>query len=165
MRGYKLLQNGDILIMVDYKKLTHYIIPGKFSHAALCVDKGNEWEISEMTHHDYTKSAFFDLAKEADRLVILRCEAWDADYIKNVVIPTCKSFVNATYDVTFSLGVKMLYCSEMVYQSDPEKRLQVNLDDLIGLNRPYLSPSELYDAKNVKVVWDSAKEVPAPGFW
>lgn len=156
--GYKYLSPGDILLTVDYKKLTHYLIPGEFSHAALCVGIGNEidpkFEIAEMTHENYTKSFFFDLCKEADRVVILRCNDWDNDY-KKLVIQKCLSFENAVYDLEFDLGVKALYCSELVYQSDIEHRLQVDLTDLEGLGRPYISPTGLYQAKNIKVIWDS----------
>src|SRR6266498_2616908 len=56
-RGYGLLQPGDILCTVDRKKLTTLLIPGEFTHTAVCVahacgDKGCEWEVSEMTHTD-----------------------------------------------------------------------------------------------------------------
>lgn len=164
-RGYRLLKPGDILVMKDRKKLTGLLIPGEFCHAALCVSKDGLWEVSEMTHHDYTKSCFFDLCKEADRLVILRCKDFDQAYIDNVLIPTCHSLVDAKYDVEFDLGVVALYCSELVYQSDKDRRLQVNLEDIEGLGRPYISPTGLYQAKNCEVIWDSDEEiVPGPHF-
>lgn len=162
-RGYKLLQPGDFMLTVDEKKLTHLLIPGMFSHGCLCIDKGSEWEVSEMTHENYTKSCFFDLCKEADRVVIMRCKDFDQKYIDEVLIPTCKSFVDAKYNVEFDLGIPALYCSELVYQSDKERRLKVNLEDLAGLGRPYISPDGLYKAKNCVVVWDSDQEVPLPG--
>ena len=158
MRGYRFLLPGDILLTMDRKKLTTLLIPGEFSHAALCVDKGTEWEISEMTHTNYTRSCFFDLCKEADRVMILRCEEFDSEYRQNV-IRACKSFENAVYDVRFDLGVTALYCSELVYQSDYEHRLKISLADLVGLDRPYISPTGLARAKNCRVVWDSDKEV------
>lgn len=164
-RGYKLLKNGDMLCVVDKKKLTHYLIPGEFSHAALCVNIGDEWEISEMTHRDFTKSTFFDLCKEADRVCIVRCRDWDESYVEKVIVPNCKNFATAKYDVGFELGVKSLYCSELIYQSDTEKRLKCDLTDLIGLGRLYISPTGIYEAKNVDIIWDSDKEIPAPGFW
>lgn len=165
LRGYKTIENGDIICVIDTKKLTTYLIPGMFSHAALVVEKGAEWEISEMTHRNYTKSTFFDICKEADRVVVLRCNDWDLDYIKNTVIPNARAMDGAKYDVSFELGVKMLYCSELVYLSDSERRLKVDLSDLIGLGQPYISPDGLYYAKNVTVVWDSCQEIPMPGYW
>lgn len=165
MRGYKKVKNGDFIVVVDNLKLTHFLIPGEFSHAALVIEKGAEWEVSEMTHHNYTKSTFFDICKEADRVVICRCRDWDDEYVKNVLVPECRSFVDVPYDLTFELGVKSLYCSEMVYQSDVEHRLQCSLEDLAGLGRPYISPVGLYHAKNIDIVWDSDKETALPGFF
>jgi len=161
-RGYKLLQPGDILLTADKKKLTTLLIPGEFTHAALCVDKGVEFEVTEMTHTDYTKSTFFDLCKEADRVVILRCKDWDAEYTKKV-IEKCKSFIDAKYDVDFELGINSLYCSELVYQSDFERRLQCDLEDLVGLGRPYISPTGIWkvysEGKNAMLIWDSKNEL------
>lgn len=160
-RGYRLLRKGHILLTIDSKKLTTLLIPGEFTHAALCVDKSPncEWEVSEMTHTNYTKSCFFDLCKEADRVVIGSCEDWDSDYIDQVLVPTCKSFENEKYDFAFKLGIKALYCSELVYLSDVEKRLKVNLEDLAGLGRPYVSPTGIYNSPNFKVIWDSDDEL------
>lgn len=158
-RGYKLLKTGDIILTIDKQKLTTLLIPGTFAHSALCVGKSQEWEISEMTHTHYTKSTFFDICKESDRVVILRCKDWGEKYINETLIPKCKSFINATYDTEFVLGVLQLYCSELVYQSDVEKRLKVSLEDLAGLGRDYISPDGLSKADNCDIVWDSDLEV------
>ena len=156
-RGYSLLKPGDIILTTDKKKLTTLLIGGIFTHAALCVSKNSEWEISEMTHTNYTKSCFYDLCKEADRVMILRCLDWDSEYTKKV-IEKCRTFIDAKYDTAFDLGIQALYCSELVYQSDFERRLKASLDDLAGIGRPYISPTDIYEAKNVQVVWDSDKE-------
>lgn len=178
IRGYALLRPGDIILCLDRKKLTALLIPGDFSHAALCVGKAQgdnpqppnplirgqikgestEWEVSEMTHTNYTKSCFFDICKESDRVAILRCKDWDPEYVKNV-IAACESFDNAVYDIKFDLGVQALYCSELVYQSDFERRLDISLDDIEGLGRQYISPTGLSKAKNCDWIWDSDREV------
>ena len=124
-RGHKVLQPGDIVLTLDRKKLTTLLIGGEMTHAALCVDKDAEWEISEMTHDNYVRSNFFDICKESDRVMILRCTDWDETYTQQVV-EKCKTFVDAVYDVSFDFGVKQLYCSELVYQSDFERRLDVS---------------------------------------
>lgn len=157
VRGYQNLKPGHIILSRDSKKLTTILIGGDFTHASFCVAKGEEWEISEMTHTNYTLSAFFDICKEADRVVILECPDWDEAYTA-AVIEKCRSLKNATYDVAFDLGVEALYCSELVYQSDFERRLQVNLEDLAGIGCPYISPTGLYRAKNVRIIWDSENE-------
>ncbi len=158
--GYKKLEPGHIILTIDNKKLTSLLIPGTFAHAALCLGKSNgsdTYEVAEMTHPDYTKSYCFDICKEADRVVILKCDNWDEEYTQKV-IDKCLEFEDVTYDVKFDLGVKTLYCSELVFQSDFERRLDINLEDLAGLGRQYISPDGLYKAKNVKVVWDSDEE-------
>ena len=138
------------------------MIGGQFTHAALCIDKLNHsevfdpklYEVAEMTHTNYTESFFFDICKEADRVVILRCKDFDTTYIQ-LVIKMCKSFSDRPYDGGFELGVKALYCSELVYQSDYEHRLQVSLEDVAGIGQPYISPTGLYLAKNIQVIYDS----------
>lgn len=171
--GWQLLQRGHIIVTVDEKKLTGMLIPGFMSHAALCVGKrdvSHEYEIVEMTHTNFTYSDFFDICKESSHVMILNCEDWDKDYKERVIL-AAHSLHNAKYDVEFELGVEALYCSELVLQADKiaykellkevdassaeDCKLKVDLSDLAGLGRPYLSPDGLLFAKNVRVVWDS----------
>jgi len=151
------LQPGDIILTRDNWKLTSFLIPGHLIHAALCVAKDDTdplFEVAEMVRTGYRKSEFYDICHEADHVVILRCTDWDEEYVKRVV-ETCLSFDGLDYDVKFELGVKTLYCSELIVASDPEKRLDVSYADLIGLGRPYISPMGIYKAKNVELIWDS----------
>lgn len=150
---YNELQPGDIILAVDRKKLTSLLIPGTFSHAAMCVSIDKEWEVSEMTHDDYTKSTFFDICKESDRVVILRPQLRDEEI--NVAIQNCKNFENAKYDAEFKLGVETLYCSELIYQSFEGNGLQADTSDFIGLGRPYISPTGLLYASKLKIIIDS----------
>lgn len=160
--GYKFLKPGVMLLTLDSKKLTTFLVPGDFTHAALCVGdcrSGDGFEIVEMTHHNFTHSTFFDLCKESDRVVIVECPDWDEEYVKKVVAKAL-TFEGAVYDVEFGLGVKALYCSELIYQADVEKRLRVDLADLADLGRPYISPDGLYKAENLAILWDSKNTVP-----
>lgn len=153
--GYELLRPGHIILTTDKKKLTTMLIPGEWSHAALCVGKYPEkFEVCEMTHLNFHKTHFFDLCKEADRVRILECPDFSAKYVQEM-IDKCISFENALYDVEFELGIEALYCSELVYQSDFKRVLQVDLSDIAGLNQLYISPDGINAAKNVKLVWDS----------
>lgn len=166
--GYAVLKTGHIILTNDRKKLTSLLIPGMFSHAALCVgrhDEGDLYEIAEMTHSDYTKSWFFDLCKEADRVVILKCIHWGPVY-SEFVAQAAISLQNAKYDTDFCLGVEALYCSELVVAADnkaarelyTEPKLRVDYSDLAGLGRPYISPTGLLFAPNVICEWDSDNE-------
>ena len=158
-RGYSLLCPGDIILSKDRWKLLSAFIPGGFAHAALCIAKGDgeEFEVAEMTHTGYTKSAFFDICKEADRVVILRCHDWDEDYIRRVV-ETCRSFDGKRYDVTFSSDLDSLYCTQLVVESDIEKRLKISFVRLPVAGRPVHTPACLYSAENISVIWDSDRE-------
>jgi hypothetical protein len=153
-RLYKKLEPGDVLLSLDRKKLTTLLIPGDFSHASLCVDIASDWEVSEMTHNDYTKSTFFDICKESDRVVIMRLINATPMTLVDAV-SRCKGFEGATYDVRFDLGIESLYCSELVYQSFKDNVLGASIDDLVGLGRPYISPTGLYRAKNLILIADS----------
>lgn len=155
-RAYQVLEKGDIILCRDKWKLTSLLIPGKYSHAALCVEKDKyiEFEVAEMGHRGFTKSTFYDIFRESTELVILRCEDWNKDYIDKV-IKKCKAFENVPYDINFQFNIEALYCSELVYQSDFERRLQASTEDLLGIGRQYISPMGLYKAKNCKVIWNS----------
>lgn len=150
---YEQLKPGDVILTTDKKKLTSLLIPGEFSHAAFCVSLDKKWETSEMTHEDYRKSCFFDVCKESDRVVILRPNLSSKSILSAII--KCKSFQNTKYDVNFYLGVKALYCSELIYQSFEKNELGVDLSDLVGLGRNYISPDGLYNATNLDVVIDS----------
>lgn len=152
---YRALRIGDVILTIDKKKLTTILIPGEFSHAAMCVSRDLNWEVSEMTHDDYTKSTFFDVCKESDRVVIMR-PTLSRDQV-NRAVGKCKSFEGAEYDSSFDLGLKSLYCSELIYQSYQDNSLNANLEDFVGLGRPYISPEGLYHAENLKLIIDSDK--------
>lgn len=165
--GYLLLSPGDILLSSDKKKLTSILVPGDWTHGSLCVNKFNgkdifsRWEVAEMTHTNFTMSAFFDICKEADKVAIFRCPDWDEEYVKQVIM-MCASFIEAKYDTRFDLGINELYCFELIYQSDFERRLQVNLDDMVGLGKKYLSGTGIYNTyaqgRNLELVWSSENE-------
>jgi len=153
--GYMQLKVGDIILTKDKRKLTTLLVGGQFTHAALCIGGTIvDYQVAEMTHVGYKKTWFFDVCKESDRVVIIRCKDFDDEYVRHVV-EKCKSFEGCAYDLEFDLGVKALYCSELVFQADFERRLQVDMSDAKGLGRQYVSPTDLYEAENTKVIFDS----------
>lgn len=156
--GYSRLRKGDIILSVDYSKGTTSIIGGEWAHASLCVARDEVGpEIVEMVADGYKEVTFFDICKEADRVAIIRCDDFDPEYIENVLIPKALSFSGTPYDIKFQFesGLKALYCSELVYEADVEKRLDVNLEDLMGLGRKYLSPTGLWKSGNCSKIWIS----------
>lgn len=151
---YNFLEPGDIILTIDKKKLTTFLIPGSFSHAAMCVSKNGIWEVSEMTHNDYTHSCFFDICKESDRVVIMGVKNINPDDIIQA-INKCKSLENSKYDISFELGIEALYCSELCLISWGNDKLKADLEDLAGLGKPYISPTGLYLAKGLYIKIDS----------
>lgn len=153
--GYELLEPGDIILTTDKLKLTSFLIPGEFSHAALCVNKdGHNFEIVEMTHENFHKTWFFDVCKESTRLVILRSKK-KLNRSKIIqVIKKALSFERSIYDLQFGLGVKALYCSELIYHAY-KKFIKFDLTDVESLGRNYISPGGIYDSDDLKLVFDS----------
>ena len=156
--AYEILRPGDVIVTIDKRKATSKFIGGEFSHACWCRSKNSssEWEVSEMTHHNFTESDFFDICKESDRVVVLRCPAYDQKYIEEM---RKRDFDfhegRIKYDRKFDWFSKALSCSEHVLKLDVENRMQADLSDVLGIGRPYISPTGIYKAKNLKVVWDS----------
>lgn len=160
MRGWKYhqvyaaIKPGDIILTIDKRKLTTFLIPGEWAHAAVCVSKDKEFEVAEMTHTDYTKSTVADLCFEADRVRVLRCTKFNYAY-KQKFIKKCKSFEGVPYDDQFVLGVKALSCSELVWASDFEGRIGASTEDIAGLGREYISPTGIFKAKHLEYVIDT----------
>ena len=169
-RGYNLLEPGDIILSRSDGQLTTWVVPGEWTHAALCLVKPFGYvelerafgSIAEMVAAGYTRSDFVDVCR-ASRVGILRCTDWarDPEYTQQV-IDKCKSFDGTGYDRQFGLGDWLLSCAELIWHSDVEKRADVKLSSLLGL-RNYITPQDYMDAamnptSNLEVVWDSDKE-------
>lgn len=156
--GYLLLSPGDILLSIDKKKLTTLLVPGEFTHASFCVGKGNKmfpgYEVIEADHKGVIKSYFFDICKEADRVVILRCDDWDETY-KKELIHNAIALVGLPYDTEFDITSKNPYCAEIIYHIDYKKTLKLKLEYIKSIDRFYISPDSLYRTENLRIVWDS----------
>jgi len=150
---YAELQPGDIVLSIDAKKLTTMLIPGIWSHAAVCVSKDKDFEIAEMVATGYKQTTFMDFCAEATRVCIIRGKNFDKYYVR-IFIDNTLSYKGTPYDQKFKLGVGALSCSELVYMADTEKRLDCSLEDIAGLGRPYISPTGIYFSE-VDVISDS----------
>jgi hypothetical protein len=161
LKGYVVLEPGHIILTIDEKKLTTKLISkftGEegFSHAAFCVSKDGDFEVAEMTHTNFTKSTWSDICYESTRVVILKCDTFDQEYI-NEMLKMTDDFLHLPYDNMFKMGIEALSCAELCYMYDFEKRMDVKLDPILGLD-PYISPMGLFKGKNIRVVWDSDKQ-------
>lgn len=175
---YKLLEPGDILLMIDYRKVTSKLIGGDWSHAGVCVAKGEGiTEIIDMTHEGFHETDFFSFVKESERLRIKRVvdPKWTPEYVQHF-IANIWSFKGSGYNVSFRSwnengeidprGGKLInkngdpihkahYCSQLPTQADDQDVMQLDWEDLAGLGVPYISPTGLDLGKNLITVADS----------
>jgi hypothetical protein len=143
---------GRFLLTVDDRKLTTFLIPGITSHAAYVSDSC----VIDMINSGLRKSQLFDQAQESDRIIVMDCLLWDDEY-KRTMMNYANSIASkpVRYDISFTLGIEELYCSELIYKLDFEQRLNCDLSDLVGMNKPYISPDGLLFAEHAVCVWDS----------
>lgn len=146
----KNMRPGDVLVSKSTYRLTNLVIGGKFSHGAFVI---NTNEIAEMTAKDFDVVDVNEFAAGCTHIALLRLKSPDQIYA-NKMVEKCLSFSDARYDADFSLGVEALYCSELVYQSDFERRMKCNLDDIVGMGRPYISPDGLFCAPGLELVYE-----------
>jgi len=143
-----IMQEGDILLSKRKFYLTNILIGGDYSHAALVVGKD---KIAEMSANDFDVVDVDHFCKGCSGLVLLRLKDLSDAYGKKMA-QKCMSFALASYDLKFTLGVEALYCSELVYQSDFERRIKCDLSDLVGMGCAYISPDGLAQARGVQSI-------------
>lgn len=143
---------GDVLLSKSSFHLTNLLIGGRFSHGAMVISTD---KIAEMKANDFDLTDVNKFCEGATRIALLRLKPFDENYA-NQMANTAMSFSNAQYDTSFTLGVESLYCSELCFQSDIENRMDVDLSDLVGMGRPYVSPEGLYSAKGLQVIFEWA---------
>ena len=171
---YKLLEPGDILFQIDDKKLTAKVIGGEWSHVGICVAKGDGVEVVDMTHEDFRQTDFFEFCKESTRVAVGRIDdpRWTPEYKEQFIKNVWKE-KDSEYNFSFrakerhdprvhgntTLAVGKVYnfnyCSQLPMVADTENIIDADWEDLIGLGVPYVSPTGLYKASNMKIIADS----------
>jgi hypothetical protein len=144
------IEDGDILLCHSKTKLTSFLIPGKWDHAAIATPQG----VVEMVGTGWRCIPYIQYWNEASSFCVMSFRNADPEYQK-AFYEKALSFKGTPYDIHFTLGVKALYCSELIHVCDTENRGEYNLADLAGLGRPYLSPQGIYNAKGLHVVYES----------
>lgn len=144
------MRAGDVVLTKSGFHLTNLLIGGEFSHAAVVVGPDR---IAELTANGFDVRSVDDFSKHCTKISLLRLHPDDQAYATQMAI-NAMSFSDRDYDYRFTLNVDALYCSELVYQCDTEKRLQCDLTDLVGMGCPYISPEGLYAAKGLRPVFE-----------
>lgn len=153
----KSMQPGDVMLSKSSYAFTNWIIGGKFSHAAVVTHLPDNLHggflIAEMTNKDFDLVTVNEFCEGCTRIALLRLNDLSGLYGR-LMSDKALSLSASRYDVEFTLGITSLYCSELAYQSDFERRMQADLSDLVGLDRPYLSPDGIYDAKGLYALYE-----------
>jgi len=150
-----LIMDGDIILTTDNRALSTLCVPGDHTHAMLCLNTADVPMCGQMTHDGYGEVSFAEACFHSSRVVILRCPMFDWEYI-DVVVNKCRSFKGTAYDTDFSFQNGKSYCSELIYQADVERRLNVVPSRAWGTGQPVVTPDDLA-ASNVIVIYDSDK--------
>ena len=149
------VRRGDILLCKTHLSLASKLIPGDWDHAAIFTGRDRINEIAEMIAQGFHECDIDYFLKDCDEVLILRpVHPWSEQYLYRF-INKCLSFKGRKYDKEFTLGVDSLYCFELVYHSDMDRKLRFDLDDLVGMGRPYLSSEGIYTCPNLKIVYSS----------
>jgi uncharacterized protein YycO len=144
------MRAGDVVLTKSSFHLTNLLIGGRFSHAAIVVGKDR---IAELTANGFDVRSVDEFSKHCTKISLLRIHPDDQLYATQMAV-NAMGFSDRDYDYRFTLNVDALYCSELVYQSDTEKRLQCDLTDLVGMGCPYISPEGLYQAKGLTPIYE-----------
>ena len=169
LAAYRKLKPGDWIFTIDHSSFSGKVITaltgGEVSHCGIFRGYFEPWECSEMTSKNFTKSAFYDMIKSSDRVIIAHNPKWTDDYRKSMVAES-SSYAHAKYDYWYDMankdekGVPLLACSELLYMSDFERTVRVNLEDVAGIGRPYISPQGLLNSPDLFIIYDSGAVTP-----
>jgi len=168
---------GDTLLVRDPQKFSHIIIGGEYSHAGICTEilASGTPIIAEMGHAGFQEVNLLKFLGYSRKIVSIRPINQSAPQKNPSMVGVAQSnygqamanwarhigLSSKGYDFSFAFGEKALYCSELCYLADYEKRYQANLQDLAGLGHEYISPDGLFKAKGALRVfeWNASKRL------
>lgn len=157
-QGVVKLRRGDTILTTDNRALSTILVPGEHTHALLCLDHFLLSPVcGQMTHKGFNTISFAETCFHSSRFVILRGTKFDEDYINDVVVPKGRSFTDAKYARDFDPCASDgdVYCSQYVWSCDPENRLGITQSRAPYTGQLVVTPDDLYNAANVKVIYDS----------
>lgn len=156
-----IIQPGMCILVRDPLKLSHILIGGHWSHAAICVRKlyvNDVWQmkiIGEMGHSNYQELDLKEMLGYSQSVCVIKPKLSTPEYLNSMAARAqILGHVSRQYDQLFELGEESLYCSELVYMADDVHLYDASLEDLAGLGKPYISPDGLYKSNNSEVVFE-----------
>lgn len=124
----KIIKKGDILVSRIYDLMNNVFIPGKFDHVAIYA--GNGWILEtrgEPVNFKILKKMFY-----SDNVILLSSNL-DDEY-RDKMIAEGEKYLTLPYDYQFRMDIKTgVYCSELVYYCDYEKRLKIPTRSRFGI--------------------------------
>lgn len=138
------IRPGDLVFSSDRSKLSSWLIPGQWDHVAVVNDLGLIVEAHQPVVRQITP---FEFCHTSDVVGIARAKDLR---IARYFARECIRFLGLPYDSLFAKGREALYCSELVWEMDPDNELGFNDADSSGLGVPYVSPDGLWCATNVE---------------
>lgn len=106
----QLLQPADVILRGHDNYLSKFVIPGKFSHAAIYI--GDERIIHATLEHGVHISTLVDFMR-CDRFAALRLKN-TSDELQSNIMQAASALIGASYDPMLVHGNNEFYCFELV---------------------------------------------------
>jgi len=117
----KALANGDFLFTRRDYFLKNLVVPGRYHHVGFW-DKERQVVI-EMQNEGYEETQLEDFLARYTEVVVSKCEKFDVSY-RTKFVGNLRSYSSKEYDSNFSYNTKNMYCSEMGFQADQDRRME-----------------------------------------
>ena len=149
--------NGVVISTRDSSKVTGLIIPSDLDHSAI-IERWSEqlqdFSIIHAVADGVQRGTLKELCTSCEGFVAHVGEDWDYDYRVSMV-DRAVQMLGKPYDGSFKFGVEELYCSEIIYLADFDKRCKYDTQDLAGLGQEYISPKGITEAVGMTKIFDN----------
>jgi hypothetical protein len=148
---------GIIMSCRDPSKVTGLLIPTDIDHSAVLIGYSyalRDYAIIEAVSGGVRVISLREFIRTAEAITAHVGESWDHVYRKKVS-ELAASYLGRPYDRKYQFGTEELYCSEISFDADFEKRCKYNLDDFAGIGREYISPKGITEAVGMVKIFDS----------
>lgn len=133
---------GDVLVTTRSGSGASWLIPGRWSHAALLTDDAS---VVHAVWPRVQRAWLVELVLGATSVALLRPRFADkAQATQAVSYATTK--IGLPYDLGFSAGIDAFYCSELVWRAYREACPEWRFEARRRLGEDTVAPQDLYDA-------------------